>query len=185
VRPLDQLLAYWRGELAGEEGEAIEAHVFGCDGCTRKLTGVAELARGVHAVVRGGGLRVALTAAAVDRLARDGLLLRHYRLAPGEQVACTVAAGDDLIVSWLRADLGEAARVDVLWTRPGGEVLARLEDVPLERARGEAILAVGGGEARTWPDTVFVMRLVAVDAGGVDRPLGDYTFNHTAFRPGG
>jgi len=176
--PLDALVDYWAGDLLAAEADSLEEHVFACDACGRRLAGVARLAHGVAQVAsRRGGLQMVLTPALVDRLARDGLRMRHYRIAPGQSVACTVGPEDDLLVTVLAADLRGVGRVDLVMSMPGHEPV-RLSDAPADFANGQVIVALSGDLARTFPAMTLQTRLVAVDAGG-ERALAEYTFDHT------
>jgi len=174
---LEALLDYWAGELPARDADELEAHVFGCDSCTARLAGVAELATAVAQLVRRrGGLQLVLTESLVKQLAAHGLRMRHYRVGPGDRVPCTVGAEDDLLVTYLRADLAEVERVDVLLGDP--EHALRLSDVPIDRATGQVVFTVSGDAVRQWPDRVQRVELLAIEDSG-ERSLGEYAFEHT------
>ena len=104
--------------------------------------------------------------------------LRHYHARPGERVACTVGADDDLLVTWLTMDLERVAQVDVTLSNAEGRLLRRVEDVPVDHQRNEIIYSLGGDLARTFPAMTFHVEVVAVAPEG-RRRLAEYTFDHT------
>jgi hypothetical protein len=59
----------------------------------------------------------------------------------------------------------------------------RLEDVPVDSA-GDVIFQESITYAKAMPSSRLVVRLVGFDEGGSERPLGEYTFNHTRSLPG-
>src|SRR6185295_10818250 len=104
---LESLVDYWAGGSTDEDSARIEDHVFSCDSCTSRLSTVANLARGIARVsARRGGVHTGATESMVARFTTDGLKMRHYRAEPGQSVACTIGADDDMLVTYLRADLG-------------------------------------------------------------------------------
>ena len=121
-----------------------------------------------------------VTQAIIDRLAADGLRMRHYRVRPGETVQCTVGPDDDLSVTYLSADLDDVRCVDVVLYAHGKE-WARIDDAPIDRVSGQVIYTVGGDLARTFPAITVRVELIAPGRRGNARVLGDYTFEHTPF----
>lgn len=176
------LVDYWAGDLVAADAEAVEEHVFACEACAGRLAGVAALARGISRTARRtGGMRLSATPALIDALSKHGVRMRHYRLGPGESVACTVGADDDLVVTWLRADLMGTERVDLAAYDASGAPLGRWEDMPVDPASGQVLFTLPGDEMRTWPDMVQRICVVAIEQGR-ERVLGEYTFNHTGYR---
>jgi hypothetical protein len=173
------LVDYWAGDAPTADAEGVEEHAFACESCSRRLTAIANLARGVAriAVIR-GGIGMVVTQAIIDRLAADGLRMRHYRVHPGETVQCTVGPDDDLSVTYLSADLDGVRRVDVVLYADGKE-WARIDDAPIDRVTGQVIYTVGGDLARTFPAIAVRVELLAPERGGNARLLGEYTFEHT------
>jgi hypothetical protein len=175
------LVDYWAGDAPTTETESVEEHAFECESCSRRLTAIANLARGVAqvAAIR-GGIGMVVTQALLDRLAADGLRMRHYRAHTGETVQCTVGPDDDLSVTYLSADLRDVQRVDVVLYAHDKE-WARMNDAPIDRATGQVIYTVGGDLARTFPAMTVRVELVAPERGGNARVLGEYTFMHAPF----
>lgn len=181
---MEALFDYWSGELTEAEQREVEDHAFACDACTRRLQATSDLASGIAQVVgKRGGVNLPLTPSLLERLESQGLHLRHYRLAPGERVACTVGAEDDLLVAWLSADLGGAERVDVVTRDAQGKLMYRVEDAVVDRAASRVVFTFGGDLARSWPDRTVRLQVVAVN-GDLEHALGEYTFDHTGFRAG-
>lgn len=177
---LQELTAYWLGELQAAAEEKVEAHFLGCASCAGRLEWLAALSEGVRAVVRTGRLGMVVSLPFIQALKAAGFRLREYSVAPGGRVSCTITAADHAVVSRLRAPLGGVTRVDVVQrVRAGGEDWPeiRLEDVPFDPASGE-VLVVHPGVLRTMPAHTAVTRLVAVGDAG-ETPIGEYTFAHT------
>jgi hypothetical protein len=169
---------YWFGDLPETEADTAEGHLLECAGCSARLEELLRLRAGVREIVRTGRVPVVVGASFLDAAGREGLRIREYAVGPGERVACTVTADDDLVVSRLRADLRGARRVDMVAEPEGGGVL-RADDVPFDAASGEVIVAQSVPALRALPTCITRMRLMASDASGGQRLLGEYTFAHT------
>ncbi len=141
---------------------------------------LTALAEGVRLLARQGAVRLVVTPSFLDTAAREGLRAREYRASPGDRVACTVTAEDDLLVSRLAADFAGVARVDLL-VRSHGQAEQRIEDVPVDPGASELLVSQSLPEVRPLEHDILRMRLVAREAGG-ERLLGEYTFEHTATR---
>lgn len=179
--PLDAavLADYWIGALEGGGEEAVEEHLLGCDSCGERLREVIALAEGVRSLAREGSLRVVVSDAFVRRAAEDGLRVREYASAPGGSVQCTVVAEDDLLISRLAADLRGAARVDLSVCDEHGVEQHRLLDIPVHPEASGVVFQESMTRAKAAPSHTLVMRLLALDEAGRERPLGEYTFHHT------
>lgn len=173
--PIDlaTLLAHWLGELVDAEDNRIGEHLMGCGACTAAAQWIADLSAGVRLLVREGAVHGIVTAAFVQRAIDAGIRAREYRLSPGSSVNCTVAPGDDLLVTRLEATLAAAERVDLVYLDASGRIVHRLDDIPFDVAAGEVIMVSRIAEIRAMPETRFTMRLITGD-----RSLGDYTFHH-------
>lgn len=177
----ETLLAWWLGELAEAEAAPVEAHLFGCAHCTRRGEALAALGAGVRAAVREGRVTVFISKGFLEGMLAQGLRLREYLLQPGERVDCTLLAGDDGVVSRVRAPLGGVTRIDALQrVEVGGALVAeaRIEDVPFDPAAGEVLFVPSAAALRKMPAHTVTVRLVSVEEGG-ERELGEYTFAHT------
>jgi hypothetical protein len=184
--PLDELVAYGRGELAPSEEARVEEHLFACADCARALEDVQRLGAGIAALARAGQVAASTTGALVSRAARDGLRLRTYRVAPGEEVPCTASPDDDYVVVRLAvgAALG-AERVDV--AREGMEAPAGArqvwvaEDVLVDRAGEEVVQMFPAAAIRDLPRSRWRFDVHARGA-GAPRLVGTYRLAHTPWQ---
>jgi hypothetical protein len=170
------LVEYWFGE---RDEEALEEHLLGCAHCSARLEELAALGEGIRAAFRSGTLHAVLSRAFIERLEREGMRLRQYRVPPGGSVNCTIEAADDFVVSRLQAPLAGVERLDLVIERTGGELHMTLEDIPFDAAAGE-VLVIPSAAALKAVRSPFVdrMRLVAVGADG-RKQIGEYTFVHS------
>ena len=178
--PLEELVAYWLGELSEAAQAPLEEHYLGCAHCTKRLEWLAACAEGVRAAVREGAVALALTPAFLEAMKRAGLRIREYPAAPGATVNCTITADDDAVVSRLKAPLAGARRVDAVRTITIGDKAERwrVEDVPFNVQAGEVLFAPSAPALRQMPAHTWHVQLLAVDEGS-ERALGEYTFQHT------
>jgi hypothetical protein len=178
--PIDDatLAGYWMAELPADAEQSVEEHLLACDECGGRLREIAALAEGIRGVIRVGALRVVLSRAFLERLAREGLRIREYAPPAGGDVACTVTPADDLVTGRLAADLADAHRLDLAICDAGGTELGRLSDIPFNSKGHEVIVNESTEFLRTLGNVVFRMKLLAVDESG-ERLLGEYTFRHS------
>ncbi|HZS33369.1 MAG TPA: hypothetical protein VFC42_08330 [Methylomirabilota bacterium] len=176
--PLSRAIEYWLGELPAAAEAELDLHLLACADCTRHLTWVAEVARALPEVVRGGRVPLALTTALVAKLEQDGVRIRHHRVAAGGAVRCTAAPGDDLVALWLAGPFRTGERVDLEYLGLPGVPAVRREDVPVDPGRSELVFVEPGDVIRAFPAHVTVVRAYAV-AGAGERLIGTYTLHHT------
>ena len=183
--PIDAavLTDYWVGALAGPEEEAVEIHLLGCDACGSRLRGVIDMAEGVRRIAREGSLRMVVSDAFLRRAGEEGLRIREYAPPNGGSVQCTVGADDVLLIARLAADLSGAARVDLSLCDEHGVEQLRLEDIPVHPGSGGVTLQESITYAKAGPTQTKMMRLLARDAAGRERMVGEYTFHHTRTLP--
>lgn len=178
------LAEYWRAALATRDEEAVEEHLFRCDECGQRLREVIALAEGIRRLAREGSLRMFVSDAFLKRAAEDGMRVRQYTVEPGGRVECTVTAEDDILIGRLAANLSAVPRVDFCMCDETGVERLRLEDVPVDAGTGDVIFQESIAYAKAMPSGRLIVRLVGFDEGGSERPLGEYTFNHTRSLPG-
>jgi hypothetical protein len=184
--PIDAavLTDYWLGALESRDEGPVEEHLLGCDRCAADLLDVIALADGVRDLAREGSLRMIVSDAYLRRAAEEGFRVREYAPPAGGSVQCTVSAEDDLLVGRLAADFTGAARVDLTFCDETGAEQDRLSDIPVPSGIG----SVAYQESITWAKAArtqtLIARLVAHDAEGPERLLGEYTFHHTRTLPG-
>lgn len=177
----ESLVDYWLDDAPPGEDSTLEEHLFGCETCSAELEGVARLGSAIRELGREGRLAGALGPSLLERLERDGRVVRRYRAAAGGVIHCTAGADDDLVALELAADFGDVGQVDLLHLAEDGTLLQRVRRLPVIGER-EVVWASPGDLIRSLPTSVMFVRLVAVEPAG-DRLLGEYTLRHTAFRP--
>ena len=183
--PIDAaiLADYWLGALDGAGEEAVELHLLDCDECGGRLREVIALAEGVRKIAREGSLRMVVGDVFLERVAAEGLRVRQYTPPAGGGVECTVTAEDDLLIGRLAAEMRGAKRVDLCICDERGVEQMRLADIPVSGA-GEVVYQESMTFAKASPSMKMIARLVGFDEAGVERMLGEYTFNHTRSLPG-
>jgi len=184
--PIDAvvLMDYWLGVLLSEAEESVEEHLMACDACGNRLREVIELAEGLRTLARSGVLQVVIGDPLVKHARETGLRVREYAPPVGKGVQCTVAADDNFLVARLAADLTTASRVDLSWCAPGGVETHRMADIPIRPDAGNVICQQSITWAKASPTVSMVARLLAIDASGDERVLGEFTFHHTRTIPG-
>lgn len=179
--PFAALVDYWLDDRPPGDASDLEEHLLGCAACSANLETVAALGDAVRQLGRECRLHGGLGPALLDRLERDGRVIRRYRAAAGGQIHCTAEADDDLVVLELTADLAGIESVDLLHLARDGTLLGRTPNLPVIGGR-EVVWATPGDRIRSLPSGVMLVRLMAVDPGG-ERQVGEYTLHHTAYRP--
>jgi hypothetical protein len=183
--PLDTalLMDYWLAILPAAEEERIEEHLMACDDCGDRLREAIVLADALRTLARSGSLRVVVSDRFVQHAGEAGRRVRRYAALPGSSVQCTVSADDDLLVASLAADLTSASRVDLRFYDVRGDEQRRMTDIPVRAGAGGVTFQESITFAKALQSEDLIVRLVAVDPGGIERLLGDYTFHHTRTIP--
>lgn len=173
---LEELSDYAAGELPAEDATAIEEHLFSCDACAQRAGELEGIAGALRSAVRGSQIGGFLTDPVLNRLARDGVRVRSFALAPGAVVPCAVWEGDELMVLRLRGDFS-AEDALTLSQRVSGREVIRVTAQGVGGLGGEIIFAVPAGWVRQLPVVEVEVRLTA-DRGGEEREVGSYTLAH-------
>ena len=184
--PIDAgvLMDYWLAAVTPQDEEAVEEHLLTCDHCGDRLREMIALSEGLRALARSGSLRVVVSDGFVQRAKASGRRVREYTPPWGGSLACTVTAEDDLLVARLTADLSGSTRVDLSFCDAERIERHRLTDIPVRAEAGSVIYQEAITFAKASPSSTMIARLVAVDAEGAERLLGEYTFHHTRTLPG-
>lgn len=184
--PIDAavLADYWIAALPRTEEEAVEEHLFNCDGCGARLQEVIALAEGIRNLAREGSLRMVVSDSFLKRVTEEGLRVREYAPPAGGDIHCTVTAEDDFLVARLAANLTEVKRVDLCICDEHGIEQLRLPDIPVESGASNVVYQESMTFAKAMPSSKMIARLVTFDEAGGERLLGEYTFNHTRSLPG-
>lgn len=174
--PWEDLLAYWLGELSPEREAEVEERLFSDGRTARRLESIAALDASLTALAQRGAVTGAVTADALDRLAAAGVVVRQYRIVPGQTVPCTVANEDFVAIRLAGGFAGEdTVNIDLDARLEGEAPTARhTEGVPVDRRTGEVVLLYPGDRIRALPRSQFTYR---VSAGS--RTLGDFHLDHT------
>lgn len=184
--PIDAavLADYWLGTLSASEEEAVEEHLLTCDRCGDVLREIIVLAEGVRRLAREASLRMVVSDAFLERAAAEGLRVREYVVSPGGSVECTVTAEDDILIGRLAADLSGAKRVDLCICDENGSEQFRARDIPVLLEAKSVAWQESIASLKAAPTSTMIARLVGFDDAGVERVIGEYTFNHTRTLPG-
>lgn len=178
--PLEELLAYWVGELSEEREAAVEELLFADEETRRRLEVVAKLGASLKELVQRGAVTTSLTVDAVERLEREGLKVRTYHMEPGQVVPCTIAA-EDFVAIRIHADFEDLAEVDYdMESHLEGEPprIERFVGLPVDRRAQELVLVYSGDLIRSLPRATFVYRVSSETEAG-SRSLGEFILDHT------
>lgn len=176
---IEELVAYWLGELSVEREAAIEEAVFSDARLGRRLDSVAQFEAGLRELIAAGRLQSSIGLIGLESLTKAGLQLREYRVGPGQTVPCTIA-DEDLVVIRLQGDFS-AAEVDVVMHGDFAGLPSASEAysaVPV--AGGEVILVYPGDRIRALPRSHFRYEVRgAGDDEGVGESLGSFALDHS------
>lgn len=172
-----EIVDYWSGDLSAAEEDRIETHAFGCTACARELAAAERLARGIGDVARGGRLEGVISEAVLNRLAADGARIRMFTLDGPGVVPCAVWAGDELVVSRLRADFSGVDAVTIVTRQASGDEISRIADIPIQPGQREILNAFTAAHLRALPATRVHVTLLG-RRGADERPLAEYTLEH-------
>jgi anti-sigma factor RsiW len=178
------LVDYWLALLPADEEAAVEEHLFICDACGDHLREVIDLSESLRRLARSGALFVVVSDTLLQQAQAAGQRVRQYDAVPGQTVLCTISEDDDFLVAHLAADLRGATRVDVSWRDPHGVERQRMNDIPLRDGAGSVLMNQSVVWAKQAPTSSLTARLLAVDAAGSERLIGEYRFEHTRTIPG-
>jgi hypothetical protein len=171
---LASVVDYWLGDDPGA-GD-LEEHVMACATCSARVARLAAIAESVRRLVQRGAVPLVLTPDLLARLEEGGVRIRHHRVEPGGRTACTVGPDDDLVSLCLAGDFRAGERIDVVMG-DAPVVDKRLEDVPVDRERGQVILVEPGAAIRPLPAHRATIRVLGVGDEG-ERIIGEYALEH-------
>ena len=175
---VDTLLSYWAGDMSEREADVLEAHLFTCAACAGRLGGIAALGDGVATLTRRGRVSGIISPAIMNRLARDGVRVRLYSIAPGEAVPCAVWPTDDVLVVALRADLAGITSVSLSIASADDRLIEQIDDVAVSSGDGAVLYASPGHLIRRMPSVR--VRFTLVNNVEREHVLGAYVLEHSA-----
>lgn len=176
------LLDYWVGDpIDPGQADRLEEHLLACADCTARLQHLASLGAGLAVLARQGRVTGIVSRAVLNRMQRDGVIVRLYSLATGETVPCAVFPADDVVVAALRADFADVDAVTLSVTGPGDSTLLEADDVPVSAPEGEVLWAMPAAVVRGLPS--MRLQLTLVSAGVTRAELGRYVLDHSASTP--
>jgi hypothetical protein len=186
AHPIDVaiLADYWLALLPPAEEDAIELHLFDCGDCSARLQQAAALTSQIRDIARQGSLWMIVSDAHLQNLASNNLRIREYAPPPGGRVECTVTADDDILIGRMAADFAGAPRVDLCICDASGNEQRRFSDIPIGAGTSEVLFQVSMSFAKASPSNQMKIRLVSVGPELTERPLAEYTYNHTRSLPG-
>jgi hypothetical protein len=177
---LEELLAYWQGELAADREAEVEELVFADAQVAQRLEAVAALAAAVAELVRRGRVTVAVTADALERLQAAGVAVRTYAIGPGQTVPCTIAE-EEFVAIRLGGAFDGVEQVDL---EVAGELEGqaprcdRQEAVPVDQRVREVVLLYRGDAIRALPRCKFHYRVWRSGAASAE-PLAEFGLDHS------
>jgi hypothetical protein len=132
--------------------------------------------RAIPPAVRSAEVGGFVTDDVLNRLARDGVRVRTFVLAPGAIVPCAVWDDDEVMALRLRADFGGASQVTMSQRVAGNEVVRSTCRVAAG-SPGEMIYTLSAAWVRQLP-VVNVEVLLTTHDDGEERAIGSYTLVH-------
>jgi hypothetical protein len=173
---LADLTDYAAGELPEADAAALEAHLFSCADCAARAADFDALLCAIPRAVCSAEVGGLVTDDVLNRLARDGVRVRTFTLAPGAVVPCAVWDDDELMVLRLRADFGGASDFTLSQSVAGTEV-GRTTGQIAAGSHGEIAYAEPAARVRELPPANLEI-LLTVHESGEERPVGRYTLVH-------
>jgi hypothetical protein len=189
---LVDLLAYRFGDLSHAKASRIHEHSITCGACMRRLEVIEALGSGIRDFLVRDRVAASVTADSVERAKQRGARIRTYRLAPGEQVACTASPDDDLVLVKLALEVSQheleaADALDIVWegsVPETGERRSTLhENIALDLERREAWLLYGQSFMRGEPRVLWKVEARLRGPGGL-RLVATYVLDHRPWGPG-
>lgn len=168
--PFEQLVALWSGDLAADDADPIEAHLFACDRCAAASEQLGLLVAQLRELIP-----PVISHAHRDRLAARGTRLRHTDVEGGRDAEAVFGHDIDLLIHVLKAELTDAERIDLDVLDASGAPRLQFLDVPFDRTRGEVLIACQRHFQSWGEDPTF---RINVYEGSLRRALPTYFVRH-------
>jgi len=151
----EALVAYWSGDLAPRDGEAVEEHVMGCAACSAASARIAAVAAAIRAQIP-----PILSRDTLAKLRERGLRVVDNPVKPGERKLASFPRDVDVLIHRLGGlALTQAERVDVtVKVEETGDVIFHKQDAPFDREAGEILIACQRHFSVFPPNIVFEVR---------------------------
>jgi anti-sigma factor RsiW len=172
----DDLTDYAAGELPEAEAGAIEEHLFSCGDCSARAAEFDALTRAIRPAVRSAEVGGFVTDDVLNRLAREGVRVRTFALAPGAIVPCAVWDDDEVMALRLRGNFSGTTEFTMSQRVAGDEVI-RATGYVAGNSHDEIIYALPAAWVRQLPVAEVEVLLTANDR-GEERRIGSYTLVH-------
>jgi hypothetical protein len=179
--PLSDLVDYLLGELSPADEKRVEEIFFENEASAKLLELVESIGEGIRGLVTQAYAGGVVNRNMVQKMRRSGLTLREYRLTPGATVSCK-AGPEDFVLVRLATEFGAAEDVTVdvdfrdLETNQTAPTLSR--PVEVDREAGEILLVFPGEEVRTYPRSLWTLRVHGKTASG-EAEFGPFVLDHT------
>jgi anti-sigma factor RsiW len=166
------LVGYWAGDLSQAEEAAHEEHLFACEECSlasERIAAITETLRGLIPPI--------LSPEVLAKLTAQGLKIVDNPMLPGERREVEFPKDAEILLHRLRGlALDDAQRVSfVLRSESSQQVIVAIDDVLVDRANGQVLVACQKHFSSYPPDTVAEVRVHAADGG---ERLSTYTILH-------
>lgn len=170
--PSSETAAAWLlNELSEEQAEAFEEHYFACDACFQRTAALEN----AHRLLK-SALPAVLTPE--RRRALEGEHAVSVPVSPRERQVMRLDPEHPVGFWLLRADLTDAARVDIAAFDPAGNSVLSLRDVPFDATEGAVTLACQLHYRDLTPGNQLHAELTVFDAGGRERRYEGYVLDH-------
>jgi hypothetical protein len=152
----ETFVAYWAGDLASHESDAVEEHVMGCASCAEASARVAAVTEAIRAQIP-----PMLSPEDLAKLRERGVRVVDNPVRPGERNPVAFPPGVDVLLHRLGGlALSRATRVGVtVGVERTGDVIFQNDDAPFDREAGEVLIACQKHFSAFPPDIVFSVRV--------------------------
>jgi hypothetical protein len=176
---VEELIAYWCGELLPEREREIEEQLFEDEETSRRLENIVRLGDGIRDLMRSGRLASPATVELLEQLKRANVAVRSYRIGPGEVVPCTIAAEQLMAIRLHGVFEGiREVEVEMRGVLDGEPIPPERLSVPVDQSHAEVVLLYPGERIRALPRSTFTYQVTTTGSGGPVE-LATFHLDHT------
>lgn len=169
--PFETLVSYWCGDLAANESDELEAHVFSCASCTALSARVAAIAEKMRSVEP-----AMITSTRLAELRAAGRKIEDNIVAPGERKRVIFSEQEMIIHHLGGLDLAGIDRVAiVVRSESSGQIVTEYPSAPFDPKTGEVLIACQRHFSMFPPDIAFE---VTTFAGSAPKKVTRYVVDH-------